>query len=69
MKNKPLQAFAVISTLGLQFAFAVVLGFYLGSWLDEKLASGQLFVIIGVLAGVFAGFLGAYKLIKPFLEE
>ena len=47
--------------LGLQFAVAIGLCLYGGYWLDNKLHTMPLFVIIGILLGSSAGFLNIYR--------
>lgn len=51
--------------LGLQLAIAVGLGFFLGYWLDSKIGTTPLFIIIGVLLGATAGFLTIYRTVYP----
>ena len=55
--------------IGLSFGLTVgisvyILGFLLGSWLDDKFATGQLFTIIGVLLAIFSSFA---RLIHDFM--
>ena len=64
-----LYALVIVSSLGFQFALSLILGYLLGSYLDARFASGQIFSMMGLLAGVTVGGLGAVKLIKPLLSE
>jgi len=48
-------------TLGIQFAVAVGLCLAGGYWLDQKLSTTPLFIIIGVFLGGSAGFLSIYR--------
>ncbi|OQX67240.1 MAG: hypothetical protein B6A08_16450 [Sorangiineae bacterium NIC37A_2] len=43
------------STLGLEIALSVVVGLFVGQWLDEKLGTGSVFTIIWFLFGLAAG--------------
>jgi F0F1-type ATP synthase assembly protein I len=69
LKKTPLQAIIVVSSLGIQFAVSLSIGFIVGSYLDDRFRTGQLFLIIGLLIGIGAGIMGAARLIKPFLIE
>ncbi len=51
--------------LGLQLAIAVILGCALGYWIDSKLHSSPLFLLIGVLMGGAAGFISIYRAVYP----
>lgn len=48
-------------TLGIQFAVAVGLCIAGGYWLDLKLGTTPLFLILGVFLGGSAGFLNIYR--------
>ena len=47
--------------LGLQFAVAIMVGLYLGNWLDGRLGTGPLFLVLGVFLGAGAAFYSIYK--------
>lgn len=68
MEKTPLQAIMVVTSLGIQFAVSLAVGYFAGSYLDDRYATGQFFMITGVFLGLGAGVLGAYRLVKPFLE-
>jgi F0F1-type ATP synthase assembly protein I len=63
-KNNPkpealdLRAFAGV---GLQFAIAIVLFVLLGQWIDKKLETSPVFLLIGVFAGGSAAFYNLYR--------
>ncbi|MDK2855493.1 MAG: hypothetical protein PWQ41_1206 [Bacillota bacterium] len=46
-------------TLGL--AVAIVFAYYLGSWLDARLASGSVFSVLLVLLAIAGGFYNLYR--------
>ena len=55
-KNKKLtKELAYFSTLGLQIAFAILIGFFFGQYLDGKFGTSPwltyIFLVIGILAG------------------
>ncbi|WP_176719912.1 AtpZ/AtpI family protein [Desulfuribacillus alkaliarsenatis] len=68
MDKTPLKAIVLVTSIGIQFAAAIVIGVLIGSYLDGRFGTGQLFMVMGVFLGLAAGLLGAAKLIKPFLE-
>lgn len=46
---------------GIQFAVAIVLFVFLGSWLDNRLGTSPLFILLGVLVGGGGGFYSLYR--------
>jgi hypothetical protein len=46
---------------GVQFAGAILLFLYAGNWLDGKLGTGPLFLILGVFLGAGASFYSIYR--------
>lgn len=55
-KKPPLYEYARYMGVGIQMAAAVVLGFFLGQWIDKKVTMEfPLFTLIGSLFGVGAG--------------
>lgn len=55
-----LEAFTIISQMGLMIVIPIVLGAAAGHWLDEKLGTGIIFFLILLFVGIAAGFYGAY---------
>ena len=58
------QALAVASQFGITLVVAVVLGFFVGQWLDSRLNTGIVFTLIGVLvglAGTAVSFVSLYR--------
>jgi len=43
----------------------VIIGTALGYWLDNKLGSSPLFLLLGVLMGSTAGFMNIYRTVYP----
>ena len=67
--NKVLQAFTAASSIGINFAVSVFIGYYGGNWLDIKLGTAPVFLIIGILTGVAAGTWGTIQLVNTIWKE
>ncbi len=67
--GKPLKAFALASTIAVQFAVSVLLGFWLGSFLDRKLGTQPWFMLGGLLGGIAAGTVGSYRLVSGIFNN
>jgi ATP synthase protein I len=46
---------------GIQFAVALVLFVFLGSWLDKRFQTSPLFILLGVFGGGGAAFYNLYR--------
>jgi F0F1-type ATP synthase assembly protein I len=52
---------AEFAGLGLQFAIAIVAFLYAGRWLDARLGTAPLFLILGVFVGAGGAFYSMYR--------
>lgn len=59
-----LEAFTLVSQLGLTIAIPILLGAVGGHWLDKKLDTGMVFFLILICLGIAGGFISAYHQIK-----
>ena len=61
----------MLSLMGMGFyiAIAIILGIWGGHWLDGKMNTSPLWLIIGLILGIAVAALGVYNMIKPFMEE
>lgn len=64
-KNKSKPTIGPYLDLGLQLAIAVGIGFGIGYFLDKRLHSLPVFIILGVLLGATAGMLNIYRTVFP----
>jgi len=55
--------------VGFFVAGAIILGVVGGRWLDGRLNSEPLFLIIGLLLGIVVAFYGVYTMLRPFLVD
>ncbi len=51
--------------LGFRFALSITLGLLGGYWLDKKIHTLPLFLILGMFFGAFSGFLSIYHAAFP----
>ena len=61
------QALAVASQFGISLAVSVVLGFFAGQWLDNRLNIGIIFTLVGVLLGLVGAALSTVQLYRAAL--
>jgi ATP synthase protein I len=53
-----------MSTIGLSFVFALVIGFGAGYWLDRTLGTQPWLSFMGFFLGLAAGVLNVYRVLK-----
>ena len=63
--RNPMRGVVPYLDLGLRFALSIVLGVYLGYWLDSKLSTTPLFILLGLALGATSGFLTIYRAAFP----
>jgi F0F1-type ATP synthase assembly protein I len=64
----PFQAMALMSAIVSQLAGSVLVGIFLGRWLDRVSGAGPLFLIFGLLAGLAAGIYAMLRLVQHFFS-
>ena len=57
-----LQLIGQLSTIGLSFVFAIIIGFGGGYWLDLKLGTKPWLTFLGFFLGLAAGVLNVYRI-------
>jgi ATP synthase protein I len=55
--------------LGLQFVLSLLLFLYVGQWVDGKLGTSPIFLILGVFVGASAAFYSMYRKLKTFERQ
>lgn len=55
--------------LGWYVAFCIVGGIAGGIWLDRKLDTKAVFLLLGVVAGSGLAFYGVYRMVAPLLRD
>jgi ATP synthase protein I len=64
-----IQALAVASQFGVTLAISVVLGYFAGHWIDDRLNTGIIFTLIGVLLGLVASVLNTVRLYNALIRR
>lgn len=59
-----LRTIGQLSTVGMAFVLALVMGFGAGYWLDQRLGSMPWLSMIGFFAGLAAGVLNVYRVLQ-----
>lgn len=57
---------SVVGRIGLNIVVSLLSFFFLFLWLDRRLQTGNVLLIIGIILGVFSGVYLNYKYLKPF---
>ncbi len=55
-----------VTGVGFFIGCSIVLGIFVGHWVDYKLNT-NLFWIIGLLLGIIVAFYGVYRMLLPFI--
>jgi ATP synthase protein I len=59
---------ALFSEIGISLLVTTLVGILVGRWVDEKLDSLPVFVIVGFLVGAGSGTVMIYRLVSRFLK-
>lgn len=62
--GRTLRTIGQLSTIGLAFVFAIVLGFTGGLWIDRGLGTSPWFTLLGFAAGLAAGVLNVVRTMR-----
>ncbi|MFA5498644.1 MAG: AtpZ/AtpI family protein [Candidatus Cloacimonadia bacterium] len=58
-----------ITQLGLNMVIPLLIFFFLSLWLDRKLQTNNIILVIGTILGIVSGFLINYRFLKPLFRE
>jgi len=64
-KNSQPKSLLIYIDLGFRFALTILVCVFGGYWLDTKLSTLPLFIILGALIGTAGGFLTVYRAVFP----
>nr|WP_087960634.1 MULTISPECIES: AtpZ/AtpI family protein [Bacillus] len=68
VKKIPYQAMALTSVVVSHLVGSLLIGVFGGKWIDSKLSTEPLFLIIGLLLGVVLGFFGIIRVLKDKIQ-
>ena len=63
-KRKPFRKYLRYSTVGMELGFAVLLGLFVGQFLDDYFGTEPWLLLLFLLFGAAAGFRSLYRLLK-----
>jgi len=66
---KTRRALSLVSGLGFSIAFCLGLSILAGVWIDNRLHTRPVFLLVGILVGFFAAGSILYGLVKPRRED
>ncbi len=58
-----------LTGVGFYIAACILLGIYGGLWLDGKLNTKPILMIVGLLLGLTVAFYGVYRMIRPLIDN
>ena len=58
-----------LTGIGWYIAICIVVGVVGGVWLDKKLGTTPLFILLGIVFGTIAAFYGMYRMVVPLLDD
>jgi len=58
-----------VTGVGFYVGGSIVLGVFAGLWLDSKLNTAPILVIVGLLLGLVVAFYGVWKMLAPFIGK
>jgi len=58
-----------VTGVGFYVGGSIVLGVFAGLWLDSKLNTAPILVIVGLLLGLVVAFYGVWKMLLPFIGK
>lgn len=53
--------------VGFFISGSILLGVVVGLWLDDKLNTGPILVIVGLILGIVVAFWGVYQMLLPLI--
>ncbi|MDG4658504.1 AtpZ/AtpI family protein [Ectobacillus antri] len=65
-RRNPLKGYALMTGILSQLVGSILIGIFFGKWIDEKVGTFPLFLIIGLLLGLATGIYAMIMLIQKF---
>jgi len=61
--------FALFTEVGIVLALAIVAGIAVGAWVDERLQTLPIFLLVGLLTGMALGAFAVHRIVTRFLAR
>ena len=68
-KTSVLENLALISQIGISMIVPIIIGLYLGKWLDDRLGTGPIFLFIFIIVGIASAFMNVFKLTEREIRQ
>jgi len=68
-QRHPFQAMALMSAIVSQLVGSILIGVFGGRWIDHKLDTEPIFLIVGLLLGLAAGVYAMLRLVRQYFSE
>jgi F0F1-type ATP synthase assembly protein I len=65
----PWKQYGRYGSLGIELILSMAVGYYVGRWIDTKLATTPWIALLGFLVGVYAGFRQIFRVAKRMTAE
>ncbi|WP_456277442.1 AtpZ/AtpI family protein [Bacillus sp. AK128] len=66
--RRPIQAMALYGAILSQLVGSILVGIFLGRWLDQSIGTFPLFLVIGLLIGLATGIYSMLRLVRHFFS-
>lgn len=68
-KKEYLRVLAAVSSLGIEMAVSIIVGYFIGKYLDKLFNTGTILTIVFILFGIGAGFKRLLSLSKSYQQD
>lgn len=68
-KSRNFVEYTLLAMVGTQLVVSIFIGFAIGYWLDTKIGTKPLLMLVFGIFGIAAGFLNIYRTVKNRVEE
>ncbi|MTI53372.1 AtpZ/AtpI family protein [Geosporobacter ferrireducens] len=68
-RTKVLKNLSLLSYIGLSMTAPIFTGVLLGKWMDEKLQTGNIFLILFICISVPSSFVSVYKIVMKDIKK
>jgi F0F1-type ATP synthase assembly protein I len=66
---RELRGGALVSIVGIQLVVSIVIGWWVGSWIDERFKTEPWFTLLGFLLGTAAGFVELFRVVAQASKD